>query len=182
MPTARTYLALPVTVGLGVLLTLAGCGSKTPTISSGGAPASSGSTVSVSNVGGQSVLVDQAGVALYANDQDSGTQPRCITSDCLAIWTPLTVPAGSKPTAGSGVSGTLATIKRPDGSQQVTLNGKLLYSFSFDHGAGRDTGDNARDDFGGTSFTWHNALTAAGVGTPAAPATSAPGGYNTGGY
>ena len=64
MPTARTYLALPVAVGLGVLLTVAGCGSKTPTISSGGAPAGSGSTVSVSNVGGQSVLVDQSGVAL----------------------------------------------------------------------------------------------------------------------
>jgi predicted lipoprotein with Yx(FWY)xxD motif len=185
MPKPRIQLTLAVTAGLGVLLTLAGCGSNTPAIGSGSGLASNssggGSTVSVRTVDGQSALVDQSGVALYSNDQDSSAKPSCVTSDCTAIWSPLTVPANTKPTAGSGVPGTLGTIKRPDGSQQVTLNGKPLYTFSFDHGVGKVTGNDARDDFGGTSFTWHNALIAAKGAAPAAPQTSA-GGGNYGGY
>lgn len=179
MRTARIHLALPVTVGLGVLLTLAGCASN-PTSAGGSGSGGSGTTVSASTVDGQSVLVDQAGVTVYSNDQDSSSKPACVTSDCTAIWSPVTVPAGSKPTAGPGVPGTLATVQRPGGAQQVTLNGKPLYTFSFDHGAGKVTGNDAHDDFGGTAFTWHNAMLAAGGGAPAAPTSSAGGGYNYG--
>jgi predicted lipoprotein with Yx(FWY)xxD motif len=185
MPKPRIQLTLAVTVGLGTLLALAGCGSNAPAIGSGSGLASSSSggasTVSVRTVDGQSALVNQTGVTLYSNDQDSNAKPSCVSSDCTAIWAPLTVPANSKPTAGSGVPGTLGTIARPDGSQQVTLNGKPLYTFSFDHGAGKVTGNNAHDDFGGMSFTWHNALSVAKGAAPAAPATSA-GSGNYGGY
>ena len=134
MRTTRARIGVPLTVGLGVLLTVAACGSSTPSAQSSGS-----STVSAQNVGGQQVLVDQAGATLYTNEQDGSTL-KCVSSDCNAIWAPLTVPGGAKPTAGSGVAGTLATVRRPDGKDQVTLDGKPLYTFSFDHGAG------ARDD------------------------------------
>jgi predicted lipoprotein with Yx(FWY)xxD motif len=171
---------LSVTVGLGVLLTIAACGTNTPTISSGGTnSAGAAGTVSVRSVGGQSALVDQAGATLYTNEQD-GAQPRCVSSDCTAIWVPLTLPGGSQPTAGSGVTGTVGTIQRPDGSHQVTLNGKPLYTFFFDHGAGKVTGNGTQDNFGGTAFTWHSAI---GSGGTAASTSAAPGGYNNpGGY
>jgi predicted lipoprotein with Yx(FWY)xxD motif len=174
MHPARIHVAVPVTIGLGVLLTLAACGTNTPTAS----PAGNGSTVAVLNVSGQPVLVDQAGVALYTNDQDSATTLRCATSDCTAIWSPLTVPGGSQPTTGSGVTGTVATMQRPDGSHQVTLNGKPLYTFSFDHGPGKVTGDGTQDNFGGTAFTWHTALTSGGTSGSGSSQTG--GGYPNG--
>jgi predicted lipoprotein with Yx(FWY)xxD motif len=176
--------------GLGVLALAAACGSGPSTAggSQYGAPvgnaAGSGqggtnsSTVSVQTVNGASVLVNQAGVALYSNDQDKTGKLQCVSSDCTAIWTPLTVPAGGQPTAASGVTGKLATVQRPDGTSQVTLDGKPLYTFSFDHGSGKVTGNGTQDSFGGTSFTWHS-VTASGGGQ--APATAAPPAY-PGGY
>jgi predicted lipoprotein with Yx(FWY)xxD motif len=154
-----------LTVGLGVLVTVAAC--------SGGASSSSTTTVSAQTINGQQVLVDGAGAALYTNDQD-GSSLKCVSSDCNAIWAPLTAPGGAQPTAGPGVAGTLATVRRPDGKDQVTLDGKPLYTFSFDHGAGRVTGNGAADSFGGLSFTWHAAL--------ASGQAPAPGGSGGGGY
>jgi predicted lipoprotein with Yx(FWY)xxD motif len=183
----RSHIGIPLTIGLGVLLTVAACGTSTPssTPAAGGTnqplstSAGSGSTtVSVSTVNGQPVLVDQAGAALYTNNKDGSTL-QCVSSDCNAIWAPLTVPGGSKPTAASGVTGTVATVKRPDGGSQVTLDGKPLYTFSFDHGAGHVTGNGQMDSFDGTNFTWHSAL-ASGQQAPApAPTTAGNGG---GGY
>ena len=46
----------------------------------------------------------------------------------------------------------LGTIKRPDGSTQVVLDGRPLYTFSFDHGAGQVGGDGQTDSFDGTEL------------------------------
>lgn len=179
MRPTNARLAPPVTVGLGLVL-LAACGSNVPTGSAPNNNASSSgtSTVAMSTINGASVLVDKAGAALYSNDQDKTGKLQCVSSDCTAIWAPLTVPAGSKPTGASGVTGALATVRRPDGSSQVTLNGKPLYTFSFDHGSGQVTGNGAKDSFAGTNFTWHSA-TPSGTPAPAAPAAppAGPGGY-----
>ena len=56
----------------------------------------------------------------------------------------------------------LADIKRPDGTRQVTYDGRPLYRFTEDGGAGKVTGDGFKDSFGGTKFTWH-AVTTDGV-------------------
>jgi predicted lipoprotein with Yx(FWY)xxD motif len=169
-------LALPVTVGLGLVLLASACGSNTPTA---GAPNNtSTTTLAMRTVNGASVLVDKSGATLYSNDQDKTGKLQCVSSDCTAIWAPLTVPAGAQPTAPSGVAGALATVQRPDGTRQVTLDGKPLYTFSFDHGAGKVTGNGTTDSFAGTSFTWHSA-TPSGGQAPAAPAAppAGPGGY-----
>ena len=84
--------------------------------------------VSDRTVNGASVLVNQAGATLYTNDQDKTGKLQCVSSDCTAIWAPLTVPAGAKPTAASGVTGTLATGKAPgrnepgDSGRQAALH------------------------------------------------------------
>lgn len=168
--------ALPVTVGLGLVLLASACGSTTPTATAPPAGTAT-TTLAMRTVNGTSVLVDKSGAALYSNDQDTTGKLQCVSSDCTAIWAPLTVPAGAQPTAPSGVTGTLATVQRPDGSRQVTLDGKPLYTFSFDHGAGKVTGNGATDSFAGTSFTWHSA-TPSGSQAPAPAAPPAgPYGY-----
>lgn len=169
--------ALPVTVGLGLVLLASACGSNAPTAS---APHNtSATTLAMTTVNGASVLVDKSGAALYSNDQDKAGKLQCVSSDCTAIWTPLTVPAGAQPTAPSGVTGTLGTVQRPDGTRQVTLDGKPLYTFSFDHGSGKVTGNGTTDSFAGVGFTWHSATPSGGqASAPAAPpANNYPGGY-----
>jgi len=76
------------------------------------------------------------------------------TGGCLSIWLPLKAPSGN-PTAGDDVSGELGVVKRPDGSRQVTLEGRPLYRFAEDGSDGKATGDNVTDSFDGQKFTWH---------------------------
>jgi predicted lipoprotein with Yx(FWY)xxD motif len=60
------------------------------------------------------------------------------TDACATIWDPLTV-SGEQPTAGDGLAGKLGVAERPDGAEQVTFDGRLLYRF-----VERGTGPSAR--------------------------------------
>jgi predicted lipoprotein with Yx(FWY)xxD motif len=141
---------------VAAVLALAACGSGGGGNggSSPGAMASSAgsTTVSSAQIGDKgNVLVDSAGKALYASDEETGGMVLC-TDACLSFWTPVTV-NGGKPTDGS-LPGKLGIVKRPDGTRQVTYDGKLLYSFNEDQ-PGEVTGDGFVDAFGGQQFTWH---------------------------
>jgi predicted lipoprotein with Yx(FWY)xxD motif len=165
--------ALP-TVPIALALVLAACGSSS---SSDEAPAAGAdtSTVSAMKVSGfGDVLVDAAGRAVYASDEESGGKVRCM-GGCAAIWTPVLSTA--KPTAGEGVSGKLALVSRGDGGSQVTLDGRPLYTFAEDPGAGEVTGNDLTDSFDGMKFRWH-ALTPAGAEVSRAAAPSS--GYGNG--
>jgi predicted lipoprotein with Yx(FWY)xxD motif len=136
------------------VLALAACGGG----GSGGSnssevpPSSNDTTLSVEQIGDAGrVLVDSAGKALYAADEERDNGVLC-TGTCLSFWEPLTIDAGA-PTAGS-VPGTLGVSERPDGSRQVTHDGKRLYSFTQDE-PGEVTGDGLADAFDGQRFTWH---------------------------
>ena len=127
---------------------LAACGGGS---NDGNATASTGSTtVSLDN--GQ--LVDSSGAPLYSSDQEKSGKVAC-TGGCTSIWLPLAAPGSGQPTAGDGVSGMLGTLKRPDGSRQVTLDGRPLYRFVQDGSSGKATGNGVTDSFGGRKFTWH---------------------------
>jgi len=139
-------ISLPLIIPLAALALLVGCGGSNDNNSNSG----SNGTATVSSMSGQ--LVDAQGAALYTNDQDKMGQVKC-TGSCASIWVPLT--SSGKPTAGDGVSGTLGTVKRPDGKTQVTLDGKPLYTFAEDNGSSKATGDGAKDSFGGQQFSWH---------------------------
>jgi len=150
---------------LAAALALASCGGGGS--SSAGASSAAGSdasskTVSVRQLSGVgSVLVDQSGKALYSSDVEASGKIVCSSGACAAFWKPLTLDGG-KPSGPAG-AGKLGVVKRPDGSKQVTANGKPLYTFSEDS-PGKATGNNFTDDFDGHHFTW---TVISSAGTPA---------------
>jgi predicted lipoprotein with Yx(FWY)xxD motif len=169
-------LVLPIGTAVAVLA-IAGCGSSSSS-SSGSAAQGGATTVAARQIAGAgTVLVDAKGAALYAPDQERGGRVRCVGA-CTSIWKPLTLGSG-RPTGPGG----LGVVRRPDGTRQVTANGRPLYSFT-QEGAGSVTGDRVADAFGGRHFTWH-VVTA--KGKPAASGMSSSSGSGssgggTGGY
>ena len=71
---------------------------------------------------------------MYLFEKDTGTTSSCYGA-CAAAWPPV-VTVGS-PVVGSGATASLlGTVKRTDGSTQVTYAGHPLYYFSGDQKAG----------------------------------------------
>ena len=170
-------LLLAITAAAALLV--AGCGSDDSASSAAGGGTSAGDTVAVATIGDAGeVLVDAAGAALYSPDQEAGGKILC-TKSCEAIWKPLTVSGGTQPTA-SDVSGTVGTIKRPDGSEQVSVAGAPLYTFT-QEGPNQVTGDGLADSFDGTDFTWH-VITAGGKPGAGGDQASTTSSDSSGGY
>jgi predicted lipoprotein with Yx(FWY)xxD motif len=96
-------------------------------------------------VGGNSALgsflVGPDGMTLYEFTKDTAGVSNC-TGACLEKWPALTVPNGMQPTAGDGVTGTLGTIQRADGTYQVTLDDMPLYYWYQDVVPGDANGQN----------------------------------------
>jgi predicted lipoprotein with Yx(FWY)xxD motif len=114
------------------------------------------------------VLTNSAGFTLYWFVPDTSTASKC-TGSCATYWPPVKGPA----TEGSGVTGTLGTITRPDGSTQATYDGHPLYTYAGDNAPGQANG-NGKNLSGGV---WHE-VTVSGSGAPAASTSpSAGGGY-----
>jgi predicted lipoprotein with Yx(FWY)xxD motif len=148
-----TRWAGPIGAATILAATLVACGSDddSPDISD-----SSGSgAVSIADVSGVgSALVDSSGMTLYFADEESDGTIKCVDA-CLGFWTPAEA-SGDLP---SDIDG-LDVITRSDtGERQLTFDGAPLYTFSLDRGPGQSTGDDLTDSFGGTSFTWHAAVT-----------------------
>jgi predicted lipoprotein with Yx(FWY)xxD motif len=130
-------------LALGALV-LAGCGSSDggsgaaqPTTSR---TATRGSTQAVgtghTDLG--TVLVDQTGKTLYAFAADTKGHSTC-TGSCAQYWPPVEAGAGT-PGDVAGVSATLGTTMRPDGTTQLTVNGWPMYTYAGDAKPGEATG------------------------------------------
>jgi predicted lipoprotein with Yx(FWY)xxD motif len=102
------------------------------------------------------ILVGPNGHTLYVFLGDTSTMSNCDGS-CAQNWPPLTTPGTPRATAGV-VQSLLGTIKRQDGSLQVTYHGHPLYFFVADSGPGMAIGENI-NAFGAK---WE-AINAAGV-------------------
>ena len=111
--------------------------------SSGAALAAGTATVDVgSSSTFGNVLTDAQGLALYTFPQDKGSMSACDTNaECASVWPALTVPAGTTPTAGSGVTGTVRAAVQTNGVDQVTYNGAPLYTFVGDSAPGQVSGN-----------------------------------------
>ena len=153
----RPLVALVALAAVGVLA--AGCGSNGSGSSSGGygssgtAPASGGAssvaTVSATSTSLGTILVDGSGRTLYLFEKDQPNQSACAGA-CVAAW-PVDQSSGT-PKAGSGVKASLlGTIKRGDGSTQVTYNKHPLYYYSGDSQTGQHNGQGV-DAFGAAWF------------------------------
>jgi predicted lipoprotein with Yx(FWY)xxD motif len=154
--------------GLAALLVTA-CGSSTSSTSSGtsSAPAAaSSSTLKTATIGGATVLTNAQGFTLYSFAPDTPATSKC-TGSCATYWPPVQGPAA----AGPGVTGTLATIKRSDGSVQATYNGHPLYTYVADTAPGQAKG-NGLNLSGGV---WHE-VAASGAAAPAATTSAGSGG------
>jgi predicted lipoprotein with Yx(FWY)xxD motif len=127
----------------GMAILLAACSSSP----SAGPPAYEVGTSSVGGVG--TVLVDGQGRTLYLFEPDHQSAPTC-TGSCAAAWPPLLLPNGV--TAAKGGSGAraslLGTVRRSDGTLQVTYDGWPLYRWVGDNRSGIATGEGL-DNFGG---------------------------------
>jgi predicted lipoprotein with Yx(FWY)xxD motif len=112
------------------------------------------------------VLTDADGNVLYASDEEAADPDVVCTDACAEFWIP--VDAGSAtPTGADGITG-LDVAERPDGTMQVTLDGRRLYTFSLDS-PGEAGGEGFSDTFAGQRFTWHAVV----VDESGAPVTSA---------
>jgi predicted lipoprotein with Yx(FWY)xxD motif len=162
---------------LAIALTATACGSssKSSSSNSGAAastPAATGSTSSAALVKstsspklGATVLTNASGMTLYALSGEHSGKFICTSSSCVGIWHPLTASGAASP---SGSVGSLATVKRPDGSEQITYRGMPLYTFAQDRNAGEANGQGIKD-----VGTWH-AVTTASASSTAATKTTAP--------
>ena len=162
-------------VGLALLAVLAaGCGTAAAGHDAAPRPAASsaaGSAVKTATINGATVLTNAQGLTLYSFAPDTRTTSNC-NGTCAQIWPPVHGPV----TAGPGVTGTLATITRADGSAQATYDGHPLYTYKGDTAPGQDKG-NGLNISGGL---WHD-VTATGAAAPA-PGTSTSSGGGVGGY
>ena len=136
------------------------------------ASSSSGTSLDVKTIGGQQVVTNSAGFTVYWFAPDTSTTSKC-TGSCATYWPPVKGPA----TAMSGVTGTLATITRSDGTVQATYDGHPLYTYAGDTAPGQAKG-NGLNLSGGLWYemTVSGATPAAGAGASASP-TSTKGGY-----
>jgi predicted lipoprotein with Yx(FWY)xxD motif len=112
---------------------------------------------------GSAVLVNSQGMTLYRLSGEQGGKFICTSSACLQVWHPLTATSA---TPGGSV-GSLGTVTRPDGTEQVTYKGMPLYTFTGDQAAGDAKGQGLKD-----VGTWTAITVSAPSGAATAPATT----------
>jgi predicted lipoprotein with Yx(FWY)xxD motif len=112
----------------------------------GPAPAGGGLNLKTARIGGVTVLTNAQGLTLYWFAPDTSTRSTCYGT-CAGYWPPVT----GTPSAGRGVTGKLGTIKRSDGTTQITYNGHPLYTYVGDTAPGQAFGNNLNLNGG----LWH---------------------------
>jgi predicted lipoprotein with Yx(FWY)xxD motif len=155
-------------------LVLAACGGSSSSSGSNAANTSN-HTVAVKSIDGVgNVLVDAHGMPLYSSNLDANGTPAC-DGACASVWKPLTVSSGT-PSADDG-AGKVGVVMRADGTQQVAIAGRPLYTFVKDS-PGNVSGNGVSDAFSGRHFTWAAVL----AGGKSAPAGAKSGSTTRGGY
>jgi predicted lipoprotein with Yx(FWY)xxD motif len=148
-PPGQTY---PGQGGEGVAPTVGGSGPKTVAKSL--------------HLNGRTLLTTTSGRTLYSLSAERHGKFICTeASGCTGIWHPLTVASGVVPKGPVK----LGTIRRPEGTTQVTYRGLPLYTFAADKKRGQVKGEGLKD-----VGTWHPATVHA---SPGATAPSGPGTY-----
>jgi predicted lipoprotein with Yx(FWY)xxD motif len=139
-------LAAPI---VAIALIVGACSSgatPTPAAPTAGAPstaasAAAGATLAIAQSANLGKFFTGAdGKTLYIFTADTAANASTCVDACLAAWPPLVAAGGTAPAAPAGATGTFATFARPDGTMQVSYNGKPLYYFAKDTKAGDTNG------------------------------------------
>jgi predicted lipoprotein with Yx(FWY)xxD motif len=78
------------------------------------------------------VVTTHEHLALYTWSREKDKRVHC-TGACAKIWPPILLEKGTKVAAhAKGIMGTFGTIKRPDGTTQLTWDGRPVYTFHGD--------------------------------------------------
>jgi predicted lipoprotein with Yx(FWY)xxD motif len=186
-------LSLPA---IAASLLIAACGSSSSGSSSSSTTSSAAGTQPAAQTSGSAssavlvksassslgtILIDSQGMTLYHLSGEQNGKFICTSSACVGVWHPLTVTSGTP----GGEVGSLGTVKRPDGTVQVTYKGTPLYTFTSDRQPGEANGQGIKD-----VGTW-SAVTTSAAGAPASTSTAAEpesssggssGGGSSGGY
>ncbi|HWD75879.1 MAG TPA: hypothetical protein VG371_12125 [Solirubrobacteraceae bacterium] len=113
----------------------------TSTSTSAAAPAAAAVKITAATVPGLGpVLVNAQGRTLYIFEPDHHQKVTCVSS-CAAVWPPVTLPAGAKPTpTGSVKQSLLGSDPNPSGGHVVTYAGWPLYTYVGDAAPGQAHG------------------------------------------
>ena len=143
----------------------------TPSIAPSVAPSAAASgaagevyTVALATGAAGPYITGEDGQTLYVFTADTANTSTCADA-CATNWPPFTLDAGETVKAGDGVTGTLTTFARADGSMQVAINGMPLYYF-------------AKDKAGDLNGQGLNGKWFAASPTGAAPSPSSSSGYS----
>ena len=147
-----------------------------PAAGTSSTPASSGNTLGMTTISGTAVVTNSKGMTVYWFAPDTSTTSKC-TGSCATYWPPVTGPV----TAGSGVTGTVGTITRPDGTTQATYDGHPLYTYVGDTAAGQNKG-NGLNLSGGLWYEMTVSGAKAATGTSGSGSGSSPTASSGGGY
>jgi predicted lipoprotein with Yx(FWY)xxD motif len=159
---------------LAASLLLAACGSSSssnttssaastqPAAQTSSSSSSAAVVKSASNSLG-TILVNSQDMTLYHLSGEQNGKFICTSSACLGVWHPLIAPSSGAP---SGV-GSLGTVKRPEGTMQVTYKGTPLYTFTGDKQAGETKGQGIKD-----VGTWSAVTTSSASAAPSTTTSS----------
>jgi len=104
-------------------------------------------TLTIQHTPDGDILATGGGATLYDFVPDTPKHSACLNDGCVFQWPPLV--EDGPITVGPGVHRSLvSTLKRPDGSTQISYNGHPLYTYNLDVKPGMVTGQ-AIDQDGG---------------------------------
>jgi predicted lipoprotein with Yx(FWY)xxD motif len=134
-PVARTARVAAAVLGVAAVVLLGVAVGN----AAGSAPVatSTDTVLKTATINGTTVVTNGKGFTLYSFAPDTPTASKCYGT-CAAYWPP----AIGTSSAGSGLPGKTGTIKRTDGSTQLTYDGHPLYTYVGDTAPGQASGNN----------------------------------------
>jgi predicted lipoprotein with Yx(FWY)xxD motif len=106
-------------------------------------PTAGSATVTTAHTGLGAIIADGRGRSLYLFEKDVHNRSNC-SGLCTTYWPPLLSNGTSVASKGAKPS-LLGSIRRADGSRQVTYAGHPLYLFSGDTRRGQTNGEGLQD-------------------------------------
>jgi predicted lipoprotein with Yx(FWY)xxD motif len=137
---------LPATV-VGAALLFTACNNQNSTTLSAPPTTDASLTLTLQKSPVGPILATGGGATLYDFVPDTPTRSACLNDGCVFQWPPLIKSGPIR--LGSGLDPSLVgTLRRPDGSTQISYGGHPLYTYNLDVSPGLVTGQ-AIDQDGG---------------------------------